>query len=259
LSGLIPWESRQAIGTARAFWETVIVFTLHPRKVVRELTAQNFTVSASAARAFRRRVLLIIWVPLVLVVFGLFATAEQDRLHQMRLSRWYRPTTSPAVFAAQHAFEARQALWPVIGLLPALFAACEVITFFFRCRGGQPEPRRRASTAISYYTAAPLALLLPAYLLACGVQMAWAPNRLQSLLYGWSPGSLCLVAIASFIVLRWWAVCVALSGDATSCAPLRKAITAAAIPLATVGLIYVCCFVVLRGIEALVFLSVNAR
>jgi hypothetical protein len=129
----IPWEHRDRIGSIRAFFRTVILATIHPKKLAAEM---NRPVSYAHAKRFRHICAILAWLPTCAVV-GLLLI-NQD----------YLGTHSPA------------SVWEQI-----FFAALTAASFwvFFLCVTGFPSiffhPTRLSSLqqnraiALSYYSA----------------------------------------------------------------------------------------------------------
>jgi hypothetical protein len=162
----IPWVYRRRIGRIRAYFKTVWLFLADRRGVQFEAAKPQ---DPADGRAFARVTgsllavaLLVAFGASVLAAEGLsfLAIQPEDLLSALGLGS---PAYDARVVDAAVPWSAGATLWPVpplclIGL--ALYVA-GAQRFVFRARSAPPELQAR-TLALSWYTSAPLVLLVPA-------------------------------------------------------------------------------------------------
>ena len=211
----IPWAHRGKIGRRRAYWRTVGMVLLRPRKLAAEITRP---VSYRDAQVFRWATIIRIVAP----IGGLLAmwwvlrvpvsphsvawNLENDLSIPTRLDDW----VLPLMFLAF-------AVW--------LVALTGIPSYFFHPSSLPPEQQNRA-IALSYY---PSAALLPA---AGGWLLTWIFNWICSLLRArtqhdlWMPltaVSLFLGFVGGYLFISFGWTQVVLLRRTTRCGMLRQA------------------------------------
>lgn len=178
----IPWVHRRTIGRIRAFWHTVWMITVHPRRLCREMSKP---VSLDEARRFRRAVWRHLAVSLLFTAALLIAIADTDG---------WADAASLTVIIAVAAY-----LWLALVL-------CTGMSGWF-CAPRQMEiERQNRSIALSHYACAPLAWLrVPSVLVMISFLLTANDEPATDL----AAGIVMIAACAAFMLsLILWAVTV---------------------------------------------------
>lgn len=187
----IPWEQRRSLGLIRAYLRTVYMVTFRPGQLVGERGASLRYVSA---RRFAHVTTALASLPLL----GAFAAFVLD---------------DPIGWIAA----AQVSDWIVIGSIPicgvlAVAACIGLPSYFFHPRSIPMLAQNRA-IALSYYAAAPLALLplLTAPLITLGLLRSFITFRFEDLPLLVQAGSLVISMLAPVAVSSWWLLLVRLA------------------------------------------------
>jgi len=186
----LPWTRRRSTGRVRAFLRTVHLVLFRQR----ELNAQiDKPVRYADAQRFREMLILLLYVPLLLGSLAVVALGEGASLDFLEFDA---PAGAIATNVVLHG-----------SVLLFLFAITGVPSYFFHPKY-LPVERQNRAVALSYYTAAPLALLLPAYVLVpVGLRVGGLGFQLIGLILVVA-GVLCALA-APF----WWLVALRRLGN----------------------------------------------
>ena len=230
----IPWVHRREIGRVRAFWKTVWWVTSKPQDVARECARP---VSLADAKRFRWTVSIVAWVPVV-VAAAAWRFAWLAPIWREGRPPWVEPLARlvgpelgwgyySLVPVGSHAIS-------LIALLLWLAVAGGVASYFFH-PGALPRLRQERAVALSYYAAAPLALL-PV------VQVCFVALTLFAAKTGWNFATLyaasekfrifwlgaCAATFA--IALLWWVGTLRLLRGTTQATTARLIVTGASLP-----------------------------
>jgi hypothetical protein len=172
----IPWVYRKRMGRVRAYLKTVWRFSVDAQSVRHEASKPQ---DVADGRAFGRVTGCIVAIAL-LAVFAAAVFVDQGLafLAVQPTSPFANPFGRAPVGMDAHLLDlevpwsAGATLAPVLPvcLILLAFYVCSVQRAVFRMPADSPESHRQRATALSYYTAAPLVLLLPA--LACSMLAA---------------------------------------------------------------------------------------
>lgn len=196
----VPWANRREIGRFRGFWRTFTRVTFRPRVFAR---AVGQPVDLKEAKRFRRLVVIVLWLTLVVTAWGLSLPETLiDRLDDLDLI--------DDVYWDRIALGWRVALGAIAsGLLVAWLYVCTgVHTYFFHPRA-LPVERQNRAVALSYYACAPL-LWLPvaAGLLAVGLKLQlWSesyPGIFELELVGLIIALLSAAPLVLGVLEFWW-------------------------------------------------------
>jgi hypothetical protein len=217
----IPWTHRKVIGVTRAYWRTVRLVTLHPRRLAGDVARP---VSYADARRFQQITVLVAYVPLLVIAMGVILNNSPDNFGAFPQHFSERPL----------GWTLELALLPLAGLCLwlFLFAATGAASYFFHPRS-IPIERQNRALALSYYACAPLAVMP-----LIGFSVLYFYLNSRSITMG--NGSLALpVIVESFTVLlalamlfSLWRVPISLLRRATGCSALRVVALAIYLPIA---------------------------
>lgn len=182
----IPWVHRRERGRFISFWQTVWLVTIRHRRFCEEYARD---VSYADARRFQWVVVLHVFVPVVLAVVATYWMTPPDLSKESFMAAMMlgRPPRQPTSLDYAYA-----EVWPVAMLLACfllwLVAATGAPSYFFHPKS-IPVRRQNSAVAMSYYCAAPLALL-PGNLLLVVVLIEGFVNfgETEPLAYLWMGG-----------------------------------------------------------------------
>jgi hypothetical protein len=156
----IPWERRRTIGWIRAYWRTVRIAILRPRRFAESVANPVY----ADARSFQHITVMLAYVPMLIAGVWALIDNESDEFHSL--------TRNFAAHPLGWALE--MALVPLCAacLWLFLFTATGAASYFFHPRSILIARQNRAIT-LSYYACAPLALtpivaLCPLYIYLAG-------------------------------------------------------------------------------------------
>lgn len=233
----IPWTHRHAIGSARAFFRTVVLASFRPAKLA---SAVARPVDLIDARRFRRIVIVLAWLPLAA---GFLAWVIYQNGAAM-LSLVDDPPLDPSSpreitlrWELALTWSAGATLWPVAPLVLLL-----VVTAWTKLQGYWFRPkdlslvRQNRAVAVSVYACAPLAWLPVAatYVgaLACLTLLPDIEKSAMFPIYAvlMTSGG---IALALIPLTTWWTAIRLLAGT-TRCQTSRLIGLAVLLPLAAV-------------------------
>ena len=199
----IPWTERKRRGRVRAYWQTVWMVTFRHMRFCEQYAHE---VRLGDARSFQCVTVLLAYLPVLLgaVMLYLYVVPETESVNpmlQMMMGRTPRPGQALINLAWMD-------VWPVavmhVCFVLFLFAATGVSSYFFHPRSVAPRQQNNA-VAMSYYACAPLAWMLPVFLvLGAAIRLLLLDKWLaQSRLLDWWFGPALLVS-ASVVLGAWW-------------------------------------------------------
>jgi hypothetical protein len=229
----IPWERRRTIGRIRAYWRTMWMAILRPRRFAQYVANPVY----ADARSFQHITVLLAYVPMLIAGVWALINSESNELHSLGQN-----------------FSAHPLGWVLeMALLPLgagclwlfLFTATGAASYFFHPRSISIERQNRA-IALSYYACAPLALtpivaLCPLCLYLSGASSSGNDGIVAPI----AIGSLMLLLLGVQIASLWRVPLVMLRA-ATACSTVRQIALAVYLPVAWLVL----AAVILLGIPA---------
>lgn len=202
VSAHIPWERRKYLGRLRAFGRTVVAVSFHPWRLI---DPRDNPITLRAARAFRTRTVLLLFVPTFLAAFSWYTRQARMRpppgsfraaLYQMSWPSIAELTLTPWFFYTS-----------AVAVLLALFAITGMASLFFAPRRLGPFERQRG-VAASLYANALLVWLVPLLGFASlGRSIVWWVDRYN--LHGeWMAVAFEYVSgtVAAAALLGWWLI-----------------------------------------------------
>ncbi|UCE59769.1 MAG: hypothetical protein JSU63_20295 [Phycisphaerales bacterium] len=176
---LIPWVHRRQIGRFRAYWKTIWMVMMQPKRLALEI---GRPVSYPDSQSFRWVTVLHVYLPVLLGAILLYIVEPTRPFHDKFLDEAYR------------------AIWPMVLLhflvILYVIAATGVPSYFFHPRGVAVNLQNRA-VALSYYGGgwlAPTTMLL----LLVEVCVLFFPNELLGI-----PAALLLMIMAALFFIGW--------------------------------------------------------
>jgi hypothetical protein len=226
---LIPWERRREIGHFRAYLRTVREVCFSPSHITTRLA---WPVDLASARRFQLITRLLLIPPFLAAIGWNFLTLDRSSL----------PRPAFITGSADFAYLLLQSAYSLavlsVGVAIGLFWSIDIPRPFF-ARRSLPDPIRRRSHAIGYYTCAPLAIYFPLALLAVlaiywqTTTGIWIPigQRLYARLFLLIPLPPLLWLIFTLYLLRKctgtpWLRCIAILFLTITAAPILAAICA---------------------------------
>lgn len=202
ISAHIPWERRKYLGRLRAFGRTVVAVSFHPWRLI---DPHDNPITLRAARAFRARTVLLLFVPMFLVTFSWYT--QQARMR--------RPTATfgSALYKVTWWQFGELLLTPwffytsAVAVLLGLFAVTGMASLFFAPRRLSPFDRQRG-VAASLYANALLVWLVPLLGFASlGRTIVWWVDRYNlhgewlAIAFEYVTGTIALASL-----LAWWLI-----------------------------------------------------
>jgi hypothetical protein len=161
----IPWAHRRQIGWWRAYWRTVALVLLHPKKLAAEIARP---VSYRDAQVFRCITILATSVPFGLIFVAWWRSADASERRHL----------TEAVPPLQCLTDSLQNMWGLLIIAASLVAMLITLTgiqsYFFHPRS-LPTVAQNRAVAISYYAGGILSPSL--WLFACSWTCALAQQR----------------------------------------------------------------------------------
>jgi hypothetical protein len=203
-SSVILWERRKTVGYVNAFFRTLIVASINPKRIAR---ATSSPVDVQSARLFRRLVILLTVTPILVVFFlsvwqqkgTVFLSTFDDSSIGSTIGSYFDSSGEPALL-----WSAGATFWPVlpVAVLLLLMVTTAISHWFYV--GKLDLLRQNRAMAVSNYLCAPLIwlfvpLIFPmVILLATPRDTRQLPSALQSFAF---EGSLYAVITLGLITL----------------------------------------------------------
>lgn len=201
----IPWTERQRRGRVRAYWQTVWMVTFRHMRFCEQYAHE---VRLSDARSFQCVTVLLAYLPALLgavIVYLMVPTPEVADPFQTMMAGG---TPQPGQALINRAWAE---VWPVavmhVCFVLFLFAVTGVPSYFFHPRSVAPRQQNNA-VAMSYYACAPLAWMLPVFLvLGAAIRLLLLDKWLaQSRPLDWWFGPALLVSASVGLGAWWWSL-----------------------------------------------------